>query len=144
MKIAATYSKEDGSVFQHFGRTEWFKIYSIDNGKITGDEVVSAAETGGHSALAPFLAEKGVIVLICGGLGGGARMALSSCGITVLPGVSGDADTAAKAFANGVLEYNENATCHHHDGEHECHHHEGEEGHHCHHHGDEEGHHCCH
>ena len=134
MKIAATYSKDDGSIFQHFGRTEWFKIYTIEDGKATGSEVVSAAETGGHSALAPFLAEKGVDVLICGGLGGGARMALSSVGITVLPGVVGSADEAAAAFAENRLEYNENATCHHHDGE---------EGHSCHHHG-EEGHHCCH
>lgn len=132
MKIAATYSKDDGSIFQHFGRTEWFKIYTIEDGKATGSEVVSAAETGGHSALAPFLAEKGVDVLICGGLGGGARMALSSVGITVLPGVVGSADEAAAAFAENRLEYNENATCHHHDGEeeHSCHHH-GEEGHHC-------------
>ena len=143
MKIAATYSKEDGNIFQHFGRTEWFKIYTIENGSITGSEVVSSAETGGHSALAPFLAEKGVETLICGGLGGGARMALAAAGITVLPGVVGSADTAAEAFAENRLAYDENATCHHHDGEHSCHHHEGEEGHHCHHEGNE-GHHCCH
>ena len=98
MKIAATYSKDDGSVFQHFGRTEWFKIYTIEDGKATGSEVVSAAETGGHSALAPFLAEKGVDVLICGGLGGGARMALSSVGITA--GAS-----APEFLVQGVLTY---------------------------------------
>ena len=142
MKIAATYSKEDGSVFQHFGRTEWFRIYTIDDGKVTGSETVSAAETGGHSALAPFLMENGVEALICGGLGGGARAALQSIGIKVYPGVSGSADKAAEEFAAGTLAYDENASCHHHDEEHQCHH-GHEEGHECGHGGDE-GHHCCH
>lgn len=141
MKIAATYSMEDGSVFQHFGRTESFRIYTIDDGKVTGSETVSAAETGGHSALAPFLMEKGVEALICGGLGGGARAALQSLGIKVYPGVSGSADKAAEAFASGTLEYDEDASCHHHDGEHQCHGHG--EGHECGH-GGGEGHHCCH
>ena len=144
MKIAATYSKEDGGVFQHFGRTEWFRIYSLEDGKIVSSTTVSAAETGGHAALAPFLKENGVEALICGGLGGGARMALQSAGIAVYPGVSGDADEAAAAFAEGRLAYNADASCHHHEGEHECHHHEGEGGHHCHHHADSESHHCCH
>ena len=134
MKIAVTYSKEDGNVFQHFGRTEWFGIYTIEDGSVKGKEIISAAETGGHSALAPFLAAQGVSTLICGGLGGGARMALAASGINVLPGVEGSADEAAEAFAENRLEYDENATCHHHEGEHSCHH-GHEEGHHCHHEG---------
>ena len=32
MKIAVTY--EDGNVFQHFGHTEQFKIYTAEDGKI--------------------------------------------------------------------------------------------------------------
>ena len=59
MVIAVTYNKEDGTIFGHFGRTEAFKLYTVEDGKITASEVVSSAETGGHSALAPFLREKG-------------------------------------------------------------------------------------
>lgn len=131
MKVAVTY--DNGSVFQHFGRTEEFMIYTIEEGKITDKEKVDASSTGGHGALAPFLADHGVEALICGGIGGGARAALSSCGIKIYPGVEGSAEEAAEAYAAGKLEYNENAECHHHD-------HEG--GHECHHEG--EGHHCCH
>ena len=32
MKIAATY--ENGNIFQHFGRTETFKVYEVEDGKI--------------------------------------------------------------------------------------------------------------
>lgn len=121
MIIAAAFDKETGNIFQHFGRTEVFRIYTIENGHVTGKKDVSAAETGGHSALAPFLKDSNVEALIAGGIGGGARTALASCGIKLYPGVSGNADEAAEALANGTLEYDENATCHHHDGEHQCH-----------------------
>ena len=87
---------------------------------VVSHEDVSAAETGGHAALAPFLKEHGVEALIAGGIGGGARTALANAGITLYPGVVGSADKAAKALAEGTLEYDENATCHHHEGEHTC------------------------
>ena len=124
MRIAATFDKNTGEVFQHFGRTETFRLYTIENGKVTDKRDVSAAETGGHAALAPFLQEQGVEALIAGGIGGGARAALASCGIALYPGVSGNADKAAEALASGTLVYDKNATCHHHEGEHECNHHE--------------------
>ena len=128
MTIAVTFDRPTGTVFGHFGRTEYFLICHTEDGKIVSSEVVSAAETGGHSALAPFLKEKGVEALLAGGIGGGARVALASMGITVYPGVEGNADKAAEAFAEGTLSYDPDAECHHHhEGEHSCHH----EGHGC-------------
>ena len=38
MKIAVTY--DNGNVFQHFGRTEQFKIYDVENGKVVSSEVI--------------------------------------------------------------------------------------------------------
>ena len=134
MVIAVTYNKDDGTIFGHFGRTEAFKLYTVEDGKITSSEVVSSAETGGHSALAPFLKERGVDTLIAGGMGMGARNALDAMGIRVYPGAEGEADSAVKAFISGTLSYDPDATCHHHDQEHgeSCGHHH------------EDGHHCCH
>ncbi|MBR1537090.1 MAG: dinitrogenase iron-molybdenum cofactor biosynthesis protein, partial [Treponema sp.] len=40
MKIAATYEKDTGNVFQHFGKTQFFKIYEIEDGKIVSSEVI--------------------------------------------------------------------------------------------------------
>ena len=137
MKIAVTY--ENGQIFQHFGHCENFKIYQVEDGKITEAKVENAAGSG-HGALAGFLKGYGVDVLICGGIGGGAQMALAEAGIKLFGGVGGDADAAVEALLDGSLVYNANVQCNHHGhGEgHSCGgHHEGGHscgsGHTCHH-----------
>lgn len=116
MKIAIPY--EDGMVFQHFGHTEQFKLYEAENGRIVGSELCGT-EGSGHGALAGFLAERKAEVLICGGIGPGAKQALDSAGIRLYAGVSGQADEAARAFLAGTLEYSSEANCDHHEnGEH--------------------------
>ncbi len=119
MKIAVTY--EDGQVFGHFGHTAAFKIYEVQEGKVLSAEVVETNGSG-HGALAGMLAELGVHLLICGGIGGGARMALNEAGIVIYGGVQGDADEAVELFLSGALRFDPNATCsHHHEGEsHTC------------------------
>ena len=115
MKIAVTY--EDGKVFQHFGHTEQFKIYEASEGKVLSAQVVDT-EGSGHGALAVFLRERGVEVLICGGIGGGAQAALAQAGIKLYGGVSGEADDAVNAYLAGELGYDPNVHCDHHDHEH--------------------------
>ncbi len=72
MRIAVTY--ENGEIFQHFGHTEQFKVYDVENGKIMSAEVVDTNGSG-HGALA------GVLVWRCirrrgpGGRGAGCRNA---------------------------------------------------------------------
>lgn len=39
MKIAVTY--ENGQIFQHFGKTEAFKIYDVNDQGIVSSEVIS-------------------------------------------------------------------------------------------------------
>ena len=111
MKIAVTY--ESGLVFQHFGHTEMFKVYETENGAITNARVVDT-DGSGHGALADFLKSLGVEVLICGGIGGGARMALLSAGIEIFGGVSGSADEAVNAYLAGNLLFDPFAKCSHH------------------------------
>ena len=129
MKIAVTY--ENGEVFQHFGHTAQFKLYTVEDGKIVSSEVVDVCGSG-HGALAGFLEKLGVNALICGGIGGGARFALQDADIEIYGGVSGDADEAAEAFASGTLCFDPAACCsHHHEGGHSCgHHHDHDCGHH--------------
>ena len=115
MKIAVTY--ENGQIFQHFGRTEQFKIYNVEDGKIISAEVKDTNGRG-HGALAGILMEEKVDVLICGGIGGGAQVALAQAGIQLYGGVSGEADVAAEAFASGSLVYDSDVKCNHHDHEH--------------------------
>lgn len=114
MKIAVPY--EDGKVYQHFGHSEKFKIYTVESGNVSG-EVVDTDGTG-HGALAGFLKARGVDVLICGGIGGGAIAALGSAGIRVFGGVEGETDAVVKAFLKGDLSYDPNVKCSHHEHEH--------------------------
>ncbi len=121
MRIAVTY--DNGQIFQHFGHTQYFKVYDVENGVITATAVVDTNGSG-HGALAGVLNALQADILICGGIGGGAQMALAAADIQLYGGVSGNADEAVEALLAGKLDYNPNVQCNHHD------HHHGE-GHSC-------------
>ena len=55
MRIAAAYEPESGTIFQHFGRTEFFKLYEVEDNQIVSSQVISSNGTG-HGALAGLLA----------------------------------------------------------------------------------------
>ena len=112
MRVAVTY--ENGEIFQHFGHTERFKVYDIEDGKILSSEIVDTNGSG-HGALAGVLNALKVDALICGGIGGGAQMALAQVGIRLYGGVSGSADAAVQALAEGKLDFDPNVHCDHHD-----------------------------
>ena len=101
MKIAVTY--DNGNVFQHFGKTENFKVYEVEDDKV---------------------------VLICGGIGGGAQTALTEAGIEMVAGAQGNTDDVVEAYLKGEL-VSTGANCdhHHHEEGHSCGSHE--EGHSC-------------
>lgn len=118
MKVAITH--ENGMIFQHFGHTEEFKIYEVNDGAASEGKLCPAMGFG-HGALAGLLKTLDVDVLICGGIGGGAQAALAEAGIKVFGGCEGSCDEAAKAFAEGRLSFDPNIKCSHHDsGEHSC------------------------
>ena len=126
MKIAVTY--DNGNIFQHFGKTEFFKVYEVEENKVISSEVIGSNGTG-HGALAGLLADQSVDVLICGGIGGGAQAALLEAGIELCAGAQGDVDQAVEAYLKGEL-VSSGANCdHHHEKGHSCGHHE--EGHSC-------------
>ena len=126
MKIAVTY--DNGTIFQHFGKTEFFKVYETENNQVVSSEVISSNGTG-HGALAGLLADQSVDVLICGGIGGGAQAALAEAGVELCSGAQGDADQAVEAYLKGEL-VSTGANCdHHHEEGHSCGDHE--EGHSC-------------
>lgn len=117
MKIAATYS--NGMIFQHFGKSEFFKIYTTDENKdITGFEII-ATQGQGHGALADFLSSNNIDAVICGGIGAGAVNALNEKGIEVYGGNSGNPDMIVIKLLAGTLEQKA-VTCNHHDHDHDC------------------------
>ncbi len=120
MKIAVTYNNE--LVEQHFGQASEFKIYAVEDGKITNQEIKST--TGyAHGTLVDLLTKSGVDTLICGGLGNGAKTLITQANIKLIPGVTGKADEAVKAYLNNNLDFDPDISCagHHHDGENHSH-----------------------
>ena len=122
MKIAVTYENEQ--IFQHFGHTEQFKVYDVEDSKIVSKTIVDTGGQG-HGALAGLLQAIDADVLICGGIGGGAQMALAEAGVKLYGGVNGSCDAAVEAFLANNLGYNPNVRCDHHNHEH------GKGGHNC-------------
>ncbi|MCC8080401.1 MAG: DUF134 domain-containing protein [Lachnospiraceae bacterium] len=130
-RIAVPY--DNGLIFQHFGRTEQFKIFDIADGKMVVSEEISTRGHG-HGVLPEVLNAMQADVLICGGIGGGAQAALASAGIKLYGGVTGNADTAVEALLAGTLAYSQDIQCSHHDGEHHgenCGEHHHGKGHEC-------------
>lgn len=118
MKIAVT--TENDQVFQHFGQCQAFTVFSVEDGKIQNKVMLDASRSG-HSALAGLLNNSDIDVLICGGIGGGARQMLISAGIQPISGVNGSIDSAINAYLSGQLtDMGSNCNHHEHDHSHEC------------------------
>lgn len=117
MKIAVTY--DNGNIFQHFGKTEFFKVYEVNDNQVVSSEVIGSNGSG-HGALADLLAGQSIDVLICGGIGGGAQDALQAADIEVCSGAQGDTDQAVEAYLKGEL-VSSGVNCdHHHEDGHSC------------------------
>lgn len=117
MILAATYDKDTGNVFQHFGKTQYFKLYTIQENKITESKIIDNGGFGHHD-LATYLKSLGVETLILGNRGEGAIDALNNAGVKQVPGVTGNADNAVESLLKGTLIANPNAVCDHHGHEH--------------------------
>ena len=115
-RIAVTY--DNGQVFQHFGHTEMFKIYEVEDDKVVSSEVIQANGVG-HGALAGLLSDNTIDALICGGIGGGAMAALEEAGIEVCAGAEGDTDAAVETYLKGELT-STGVNCDHHGEGHTC------------------------
>lgn len=125
VKIAVT--TENGMIFQHFGKCQEFTVYETEDGRILSRTTLSSGGNG-HSALATLLAQNNVGLLICGGIGGGAKNALAAAGVQLVAGASGSVDAAVEAFLAGTLIHDADFTCDHHGhgeahscGEHDSH-----------------------
>ena len=117
MRIAVPY--DEGQIFQHFGHTQSFKIYDVENEKVKAATIINT-NGNGHGALAGFLKNSNVNIVICGGIGGGAKQALAQSAIQLYGGVTGNADKAVEDLLANKLIFNSEATCNHHGKDHIC------------------------
>ncbi len=116
MRIAVASQGADAA--EHFGHCANFNIYDVENGKIIASESV---DNPGHRPgfLPNFLADRGVGVIISGGMGGGAVEMFNERNVEVITGASGNAKEAVEKYLRGELK-SSGSICHQHEHSHEC------------------------
>lgn len=116
MKIAV--ASENGMVTEHFGHCEEFMLFDAENNQIVKSETI--ANPGHKPGFLPnFLADRGVNVIISGGMGGGAVEIFNKRNVEVVVGASGDAKTAVGNYLKGDLKTT-GSVCHEHQHHDEC------------------------
>lgn len=109
---------EGQQVAQHFGHCANFMFFDTEGTEIVNTESV---ENPGHKPgfLPNFLADRGAVVVLAGGMGGGAVDIFNQRGVAVVTGAAGDAKAAVQAYLNGTLK-SSGAVCHEHQHQGEC------------------------
>ena len=116
MKIAI--ASENGMVTEHLGHCEGFMIFDTEKGKVIKSETI--ANPGHRPGFLPnFLADRGVNVIISGGMGGGAVEIFNERNVEVVVGAFGDAKAAVEAYLQGSLK-STGSVCHEHQHHDEC------------------------
>ncbi len=116
MKIAV--ATEGDFVAGHFGHCPSFTLIDVADGKpVARAEIPNPGHEPGF--LPRFLAEKGVNVIIAGGMGGRAQELFAQSGISTVVGAAGAVDEVAEAYLEGRLEV----------GDSQCDHGPGDAGH---------------
>lgn len=114
MKIAVP--TRQSVVDDHFGHCEYFTVFTTENGQILSQETVPSLQgCGCKSNIADVLAQKGVTLMLAGGIGQGAINVLGYSGIQVVRGCSGNILNLVDEYLKGTLIDSGN-TCNHHDG----------------------------
>ncbi|MGM0395673.1 MAG: NifB/NifX family molybdenum-iron cluster-binding protein [Bacillota bacterium] len=101
MKIAIASDKK--KVAQHFGHCEAFECFTTDGKSITGWETIM---NPGHKPgfLPNYLHEKGVEMIIAGGMGQSAADLFNNNGIKVVCGASGPIEKVAESYVDKTLQ----------------------------------------
>ena len=115
MKIAIPVTKSN-KIDNHFGHCEYYSVLTIsEEGNITNEEKLDSPQgCGCKSNIAGVLADKGVTVMLAGGIGGGAIHVLNNAGIEVVRGCSGNATETALKYISGNIK-DSGVSCIHHE-----------------------------
>jgi predicted Fe-Mo cluster-binding NifX family protein len=100
MKIAI--ATENGNVSAHFGRCPLYTIADVDKGRISRVEEIP---NPGHEPgfLPRFLAQKGIDIIISGGMGPRAQDLFAQNSIQTITGVRGEVKSILNQYVNGRL-----------------------------------------
>lgn len=116
-------------VEDHFGQCQYFVVFTVnDNKEIIHEEIISSPNgCGCKSSIVETLSNTGVKIMLAGNIGGGAVNKLSSYGIAVIRGCSGEVKNVLNDWLNGKIKDNgelcQEHEKHNHSGHNHDHHH---------------------
>lgn len=118
MKIAVPVTSNN-QIDSHFGHCEYYNIFSVsENNEIENIQTLKSEQgCGCKSNIASVLAQKGVTVMLAGGIGGGAINVLNAAGIQVIRGCSGHPAEVVKQYLAGSIT-DSGISCKHHEEHH--------------------------
>jgi predicted Fe-Mo cluster-binding NifX family protein len=122
MKIAVPVRNEN-LINEHFGKSGYFNVYSVEESKILAVKTIPSFEGSGcRSGIAGILAEDGVTTVLVAGIGNGSLQKLKVSGIEVISGCAGSASENVELFLKGKL-HDAGSSCnkhsdHHHHSDH--------------------------
>lgn len=118
MRIAVASEEKGKLVTQHFGHCEGYTIFNTENKQIMDQNFVP---NPGHKPgfLPNFLNDKGVKVIISGGMGAKAVNIFNEKGIEVITGANGSTEDAVNRYLQGNLK-STGEICHKHQHADEC------------------------
>ncbi len=116
MKVAI--AKEGNVVSGHFGHCEGFEVFDVENNSIVGRKFI---ENPGHRPgfLPRFVAEKGIKLIIAGGMGETAQELFKENGVDVVVGAQGNLDDIINKYISGELK-STGSVCKEHQHEGHC------------------------
>ena len=90
-------------------------MFDVVDGKVTGTSKLASPEgCGCKSGIAPVLKQMGVVVMLAGNMGQGAKNVLEAQRIEVIRGCSGNVEELVASFLAGEIKDN-GEICDHHD-----------------------------
>ncbi len=102
MKIAVP--TRDERVDDHFGHCDHYTIFTIEDNKIINRETMASPQgCGCKSGIAADLQELGVVMMLAGNMGEGAKSKLNSHNINVIRGCYGNVDELVNSYLEGKV-----------------------------------------
>jgi predicted Fe-Mo cluster-binding NifX family protein/predicted DNA-binding protein (UPF0251 family) len=130
-KVAFPSSNQE-TIDQHFGRTDFYVVYDVQNGEIKKTLIENKDHRPGKVPL--LLKSHGVNVIICRNMGDKAIALFKHNQIDVILGAEGNIENQLNAFMNDEVIITHDPFHHHHDHdhdhEHDCNHEHGNSHHH--------------
>jgi predicted Fe-Mo cluster-binding NifX family protein len=91
-------------VDSHFGHTDEFQVFTIQEGVVKDTERVDSSQgCGCRSNIIGILKEKGISVMLAGNMGDGAFQKLNAAGIEVIRGCRGKVEKVLEKYQSGHL-----------------------------------------